>query len=133
MRQRRAAPVAGLPIEVETKVIAGSELDPTLGERAEAQLWSLQIGQDADRPSGGALDRSDRLEAGSVVVMSAVAEIQPEDIDPGLEQGANLLGRRARRAECRNDFRAAPAPHGHLPTEYALVDLEIARKRQNPI
>jgi hypothetical protein len=108
---------------------AGSEPDSTFGECAEAQFRSLQIGQNADRSPGRALNRSDRREACSVVLMSAVAEIQPEDINPGLEQGAYLLGRGGRRAEGRNDFGAAPAPHAHLPTGWTL---ELPGTRRHP-
>ena len=120
MRQRRTVPVAGLAIEIEAKAVAGGELDPALGEAAEAQLWSLQIGQNADRPARRALNRPDRLEASSVILVRTVAEIQPEHIDTGLEQRANPLGRRARRAECRDDLRAASAPHLHLPPKRVI-------------
>src|SRR6266481_9796382 len=60
--------------------------------------------------------------------MSAVAEIQPEDINPGVEQGANQLGRGRRRAEGRNDFGAAPAPHAHLLPDGLWYWSGIARK-----
>ena len=119
MGQRRTASVAGLLAEIEAKAVTGREFDPTLGEATEAQLWSLQIGQNPDRPARRALDRPDRLEAGSVILLRTVAEIQPEYIDAGFEQIANPLGRRTRRAECRDDFRAAEAPCLHLQSASA--------------
>ena len=93
MRQRRTALVARLPVEVETKAVAGRERDPALDEAPEAQLWSLQIGQNADRPARRTLDRPDRFERTAVVVVRTVAEVEPEHVDPGVEQRTNPLRR----------------------------------------
>ncbi len=75
MRQRRTAPVAGLLAEVDAKGFAGPELDPGVGEGAESQLWPLQIGKDAYRAPRRALNRADRGETGSVILVRPVAEI----------------------------------------------------------
>ena len=72
---------------------AGGELRLAAGEIAEPQLRPLQIGEDADRPSGLGFDRADLLEPRAVLVVRAVAEIEAEHIDPGVEQRAQPLAR----------------------------------------
>jgi hypothetical protein len=92
MRQRRAVPVAGSPIEIEVKSRAGGELDPTFGESPEAELGSLQIGKNPNRSSGRALHPPDRRKPGAVIVTRPMAEVEPEYVDTRLEQGADGLG-----------------------------------------
>ena len=76
-------------------------------EIAEPQLWALQIGEDADRPPGIAFDLADLGESGAVLLVGAVAEIEAEDIDPGVEQRAQALAAGARRPDRRDDLGAA--------------------------
>src|SRR5947209_20456111 len=80
MRQWRTAPVAALLAEVESKAITGPQFDPTLGEGAEPQLGTLQIGKNAYRPPRRALDRANRRETGLMILVRPVAEIEPEHI-----------------------------------------------------
>ena len=44
-----------------------------------------------------------------MVVVRAVREIQPEDVDPGVDQLAQHFGRPRRRADGGDDLRADPA------------------------
>ena len=108
----RAVPVAGRRIEIEAEPVAGGELDRAVGEIAEPQLRTLQIGENADRPSGLRLDAADVLEQRALLVVAAMAEIQPENVDPGVEQRAQPLAAGARRADRRDDLGAAQAPPG---------------------
>jgi len=71
---------------------AGHELDRPLGEGPEAEFWSLQIGEDADRSSCYAFYSSDRRKPGAVIFMRTMAKIEPEDIDARLEQRADPIG-----------------------------------------
>ena len=114
MRQWRTALVAALLVEVEAKAIAGPELDPTLGEGTEPQLWTLQISKNADRAPRRAFDRADRREPGLVVLVRPVAEIEPEYIYSGFEEGPDSIRRRARWAKCCDNLGAAEAPRIHL-------------------
>ena len=75
MRQWRTVLVAGLLIEIEAKRRTGSEFDPTFAEGAEAQLRSLQVGNDADWSSCCSLNGSNRSKTVPVFVVRPVAEI----------------------------------------------------------
>ena len=66
-----------------------SSSTPPPGTLPIAQLWALQIDQDADRPAGLRLDLADGVEPRAVIVMGAMAEIEPEDIGAGIEQRAD--------------------------------------------
>jgi hypothetical protein len=73
--QWRTAFVASLALEVDAKMLAGNELDPTFREGSEPQLWSLQIGQDADWPASGAFNVAYGFETGSMILVDPVAEV----------------------------------------------------------
>ena len=75
MRQRRAASVPGLLVEINAEGFAGLKPDRALGESAQPQLWALQIGKDTYRASRGALDFADHGEAVFVILMGPVAEV----------------------------------------------------------
>ena len=57
------------------------------------------------------LHPANRLEPQTVIVVAAVAEIQPEDVYTRLEKGVDVVFRRAGRSKRRNDLRAALALH----------------------
>ena len=59
MRQIDARRVAGLRIVVEREGLAERQLLLAVGEFADAQLRSLQVGEDADRPADRFLDGAD--------------------------------------------------------------------------
>jgi hypothetical protein len=85
MRQRCAAFVAGLTIEVEMERRARRELDRPFCKGTEPELWSLQISENADWPARRALYPPDRRKPGMMVVMGAMTKVEPEDVDAGLE------------------------------------------------
>ena len=70
------------------KCCPGDSATLPLGERADPEFRSLQVGHDADRPADLALERADRVEARLVVLMGAVAEIEPEHVDAGPNSAA---------------------------------------------
>src|SRR5262249_16545384 len=125
MWQWRAASVPGLFTEVDTKGLTGPKFDPSFLEGAQTQFRSLQIGEDAYRASRDVLKIANRPEPSSVVLMGAVAEVQPEYVDAGFEQVADPLRRRARGPECCDDLGAAEPPCFHLPTTTTLIGTEI--------
>src|SRR5947207_14715423 len=89
-------------------------------EIAEPQLRSLQIGENADRPPGVGFDLANFGESGAVLVVGAVAEIEPEDIDPGVEQRAQALAAGARRPDRREGLGAAQPPQRPVAAALAV-------------
>ena len=130
LRDAAAARAAGRPavvLEVEAECAPGRQLDLAAGEIAEPQLRPLHVGEDADRPAGIGFDLADRLEAGAVIVMRAVAEIEAEHVDAGVEQRADALRARAGGAESRDDLGAALPPHGDLSVALPLGQAQSKR------
>jgi hypothetical protein len=80
------------------------QLHLAVGELADAQFRALQVHQDAQRVVQLALDFADPLIALGVVGVIAVAEVQAEDVDPGLDQLADVVDAVDRRAEGGEDF-----------------------------
>jgi hypothetical protein len=78
-------------------------------------LRSLQIGQNADRPAGLLLEGADGVDARLMVGALAMAEIEAEDIDAGVEQRGDGFRCRARGAERGDDFGAALTAHVSCP------------------
>ena len=78
--------VAWRRVQVEPERLAGLQMHPPAAERADAQLGALHVGQDADRPVEFFLQLADHGEAGGVVLVRAVREVQPEHVGAGLEQ-----------------------------------------------
>ena len=89
MRQVDAQALARRRIEVELEWLAGLQMHPPAAKPPDAQLGSLHIGQDADRAVEPVLQLADHREAGGVVLVRAVAEIEPEHVGAGLEQRAS--------------------------------------------
>jgi hypothetical protein len=85
MRQWRTVFVPGLTIEVEVKGRACRELDRPFRESTETEFWSLQVSENADWSTPRALYLSDCQKPGVVVVMGAMAEVEPKDVDAGLK------------------------------------------------
>src|SRR5436309_1024594 len=110
MRQRRTVFIAHLAIKIEVEACTGGEFDPTLGEGAKSELWSLQVGKYADRAPCCAFNPSDRVEARSMILLRAMAEIEPKYIDACLEECADPFRGGARWSQCRNDLGTAPTP-----------------------
>jgi hypothetical protein len=81
-------------------------------ERADAQLGTLQVGKDRDRPSDLFFDRANRFNARGVILVGAVAEIQPKDINAGLNQRGDLVACRAGRTQRRDNFGLTAAAAG---------------------
>src|SRR5437016_1724811 len=97
MGQGRARRVSRPLVEVEAEPSARRDRHRAAGEGAEAQLRSLQIGHDADRPSYRALDRANGGDALAVILLAPVAEIEPENVDAGMIERADHILARTRR------------------------------------
>ena len=77
------------------------------GEPAEADLGALQIGEDADRPSGHVRCCAHPLVVGLVVGVFTVAEVEPGDIHSGLYQCPDDVVFTRRRAQGADDLSAS--------------------------
>ena len=111
MRQLYAIEVARLGVLVEREGCAVVEHRRTVGERADAQLRSLQVAQDADRPGVFRLHRADRGDELAHPVVRGVAHVDAERVGAGLEQFADHLGIAGGGAERGDDLGSAQPPH----------------------
>jgi hypothetical protein len=84
VRQVDPALIARRGVEVQAQGLTAYQLHLALGELADPQFRALQVHQDAQRVVELALDFTDPLIALGVVGVIAVAEVQAEDVDPGL-------------------------------------------------
>ena len=91
--------------------MAGLQMDAATAEAADAEFRTLHVGQDADRAVEFFLQFADHGEAGGVVRVRAVGEIQPEHVGAGLEQAGHGLQRGTGGAERGDDLGAAAAAH----------------------
>ena len=78
--KRDAASIARRPRHVEAEFLAGPQGRPAAIEGADAQLRSLQVGQDGDGPAVLAFDFADDADQRFQLVMGAMAEIEPKHI-----------------------------------------------------
>jgi hypothetical protein len=122
MGQGRASPVAGRLVEVEAVGCARLELDPAAFEGADAKLRALQIRQDADRSLDLTLKLPDRHVAFAMLVLRAVAEVQPEDVRASIVKLSNLARVRGARAEGSQNLRFSLSSHGR-----ELIRIRIQR------
>ncbi len=106
------------------------QMHPPAAEPSDAQLRALHVGQDADRAIELLLQLADDGEAGGVVLVAAMREIQPEHVGAGLEQAGDDLGRGTGRAEGGDDFRA-PAT-AQLGTDSHEWDFLLSGDQDSP-
>ncbi len=109
VRQLHPARVAGHGGEIQPERLPGLQRHPPRLEAAHAQLGPLHVGQDADRAADLFLQRADDRDAGGVILVRAMAEVQAEHVRAAAEQPAEHLGRAAGRADGGNDLRAPAA------------------------
>ncbi len=80
------------------------QLHLALGKLADPQFRALQVHQNTQRIIKLALDFTNPLVALCVVGVIAVAEVQAENVDPGLHQFANVVDPVGGGAEGGEDF-----------------------------
>ncbi len=91
-------------VEVQAQGLTALQVDLALGKTADAQLRPLQVHQDADRGVQLFLDFTHPVEALGVVGVFAVAEVEAEQVDPGLHQLADVVDGFDRWAKGGEDF-----------------------------
>ncbi len=112
MEQGTRLAVPGRRIHVEAQLLALLQLHRSLGEGAQAQLGALQVHQDRDRVLVFLFERAELIDPLAVILVLAVAEVQPEDVGAGLEQGAQALVGRRGGARGGDDLGETVAVHG---------------------
>src|SRR5207302_7178517 len=104
-RERQLAVPGGVP--VDDGDLATGRQRQRLRERADADLGALQIRDQRERLATFLLELANELRPRSMILVCAVREIEARGVHTGGDQGAEGLRRRARRADRRDDLRAA--------------------------
>src|SRR5215467_14221497 len=112
MRQVNARRVAGRGIGIEREAIAGLHYYGTAREGAKAEFGSLQINQDANRPAGVALHRTDHADQFAHAILTRVAHVDAENVGAGIEKARDHVGTGRGGSEGGDDFGAAQTSHG---------------------
>ncbi len=112
MRQLNPLVGARCVLEVKCQFVAGTDLDSVLGKLANAQFRPLQIGQNANRAATCFFQRPDKPMAFAVIRVTTVTEIEPEDIDTGVENLGYFRSGRGSRTESGEDLGLAFTVHG---------------------
>ena len=111
MRQVHPLCCARRGVQVQAELLAGQQLDLLVGERADAQLWALHIGHNADGLPCLPLNLTYITHPGGVVGVDAVAEVEPENIDACVMQLPDHLRSAAGGTKGSNNFAVATAIH----------------------
>ena len=91
-------------MDVEGERIARIQVDLALGELADADLRALQVSQHADIGTQAHRHLADQPDRFGMLLGRAVREVDPNDVDPCLEQSGQHLGRVGCRAKRGNDL-----------------------------
>jgi hypothetical protein len=109
--QRDVLLVAFAALKHEAHVLPRCKVKPAVLDRADPDLWALQVLQDANWAADLLLQRADGRVDLRMILLQAVAEVQAEGVDSREEQGAQLVGRRARGAYGGDDLGTAVTGH----------------------
>ncbi len=112
VRQVDPALIARCRVQVQAQGLAAHQLHLALGKLPDPQLRPLQVHQDAQRVIQLALHLANPLVALGVIGMVAVAEVEAEDIHPGLHQFADVIDAVGGGAEGGEDFDLLVRRHG---------------------
>ena len=99
-------------IQVQAQGLAAYELHLAFGKASHPQLRPLQVHEDAERVVELALDLANPLVALGMVGVVTVAEVEAEDIYPGLHQLADVIDTVGGRAQSGEDFDLLVRRHG---------------------
>src|SRR5690606_33892908 len=111
MRQMHPRPVARLGIGVEDELLSHLQLDRARGEAPDAQLWTLQVGKNADRPAHRLFHRTNTTDQRLQQRMIGMAHIDAEDIRTGQIELLDCGLVRGGWPESSDDLDVAVTPH----------------------
>ena len=86
VRSANSEPIPGYRLQIEPEAVSRAQFDGAAGKSPDAQFGTLQIHHDSDRTADISFNIPDRLKARPVILVVAMAEIQTEHIDAGVEQ-----------------------------------------------
>ncbi len=109
MRQIDALGGARRRIAIEREAGPLEQFLRAIGEHADAQLRTLQIDEDADRPFELLLERANQRDALAHHVVRGVAHVDAEHVGAGQKQRGDHLALDGSRAQGGDDFDAAVA------------------------
>ncbi len=114
MRQIHAAAVARCRVQIQAKGLVALQADLAFGKAADPEFGPLQVHEDADRLVQLAFDLANPGEALGVVAVLAVAEVQAEQVDSRLDQGAYIVNAASGGAEGGKNLDLLIGFHGGL-------------------
>ena len=115
MRQLDPFDAARFFRQVQAERITGFEADLGVCKATDAQLWPLQVGKDPNGTADALLQGPNTLQLRGVFLMGAMAEIEPENIRPGLEQAREYVVGSTGGTYGRNDLCLSRSPHKFDP------------------
>src|SRR5690606_11509481 len=71
----------GIRLRCKSHALAGRDGDAAFGQHSHAYLWTTQIGENSQRRVELCRDSAYRRHGARVVLVRAVGEVQPKDID----------------------------------------------------
>src|SRR6266481_5180106 len=89
MRQRNVLRVPRLGREAKADRAVGRQPSRTGFQGPDADFWPLQVLQDSNRAADVTFDGANGVKTPLVVVVSAVAKVQPEHVGTSIEQRTN--------------------------------------------
>ena len=119
--------VAGDRAEIEAEALPGLQLHAPAGKPADPQLGALHIGENADMAVEFLFEVTDHGDASGVIVMRAMAEIQPEHVCSRLKQPRQHLRRRTGWPQRGDDLGAAAAADFDARCHYSSPRTRMAR------
>ena len=106
-----ADPVALGSRQHEPDRLASLDGNPAAFDRADPDLRALEIEKDADRAADLLLQGPNGSVDPGMILVSSMAEVEPEGIDPGQEQRLEHLGRGACRPDGGDDLGSTITAH----------------------
>jgi hypothetical protein len=123
VRQMHPVLVARRGLEVEAEAIATAERHPAFLEAPDPQLGPLQVSHRADGAAARGFHLAHEREAGGVLLVAAMAEVEAEDIHARLGKVRDALPARACGTQRRHDLPAAVATHRVPPARSSSPSL----------
>ena len=94
----------------DRELVVGSDLNRSIGEGLQADLRTLQVGEDPDPVAGCVRGLANQAIGPFVVLVGAVTHIEPGHVHPDIHQLAHRCGAAHRRTQGADDLRSTHHP-----------------------
>jgi hypothetical protein len=111
MRELDAQRVAWRGVEIEAEALAGAQLNAAGAETADSQLGALDIRENADGAAELMLQGAYGNDAGEMILVRAVREVEAEDVSTRIEQAGQHFWGGTGWTNGRNDTSTAVSAH----------------------